>query len=216
MKVTREAVMAAVEAGAVSLSGIGKHMGVKGNISGSTTKQIRAVVPGIADMLVINKRTAAGEENLFTVAEIAKENGVKMAPVAPVKAAKVVKVVQVGPASPKMADKAAALARYEATKNPFEAGCMKAIVYEHGSKAFRPLKAILTESANDPKFKALCPKGEKMGNITEGRYKRAYWQYTMIRGNHPGNHGVTDWAKAEGDTRCKGHDRVVKAVMVGV
>ena len=200
MKVTKELVMAAVAAGAANLSGIGKHMGVKGNISGSMTKQIRALVPEIAGLLAANKGKAP------------------VAAAAPVKAkaVKVVKAVAVGPSNPKMSDKAAALARFKSTGNPFESGCMKAIVFEHGSKAFRPLKVILAEAANDPRFKALCPKGEKMGDIKGGRYQRAYWQYTMIRGNHPGNHGVTDWGKPEGETRCKGHERVVKAVMLPV
>ena len=211
MKVTKESVMAAVAAGAVSLSGIGKHMGVKGNISGSMTKQIRALVPEIAGLLAANKGKAP------------------VAAAAPVKAkaVKVVKAVAVGPSNPKMSEKAKAYARYEATHNPFESGCMKAIVFEHGSKSFRPLSVILAEAANDPRFKAYGRKlnhGKEMpmedfkinGKTVAGRYQRAYWSYTMIRGNHPGNHGVTDWDKPKNETRCKGHERVVKAVMLPV
>ena len=212
MKVTKELVMAAVAAGAVNLSGIGKHMGVKGNISGSMTKQIRALVPNVADLLAANKGKP--------VQAIVQPDKVINVP-------KAAKVVVAGPANPKMSEKAKAYARYEATHNPFESGCMKAIVFEHGSKSFRPLSVILAEAANDPRFKAYGRKlnhGKEMpmedfkinGKTVAGRYQRAYWSYTMIRGNHPGNHGVTDWDKPKNETRCKGHERVVKAVMLPV
>jgi hypothetical protein len=194
MKMTKEMILKAIGEGAKSLSQIGKSLGVKGNISGSMTKKMRVLVPDISDRL-------AGK-----VKDAPKTPIVQTAPTVHTPKKEKVEV-------PSMKDKAAALARLASTGNPFKAGSMKAIVFEIGSKAFRPLKDILTEAANDPRFVALCPKGEKLGDSEGGRYKRAYWQYTMIRGAHPGNHGVTDWESVEGETRLKGHDRVVKAVV---
>lgn len=54
--ITKEAVETAIAKGAVSISGVWKALGGKGNISGSTTKKIRVLVPDIQDRLDSNKK----------------------------------------------------------------------------------------------------------------------------------------------------------------
>ncbi len=53
--ITKEAVESAIAQGATSVSGIWKAMGGEGNVSGSTTKKIRELVPDIQARLDANK-----------------------------------------------------------------------------------------------------------------------------------------------------------------
>ena len=201
VNVDKVGIMVAVNDGAKSLSDIWHKLGGKGNVSGSTTKKIRALIPEIGDLLKVKVVKGGSVE--------VKVNQVKE-PAIPSKVVKQAKVVKV-----RDGGKANALARAVATGNPFVVGSLKAIVFEYGAKDFRPLREILTDAANDPRFIAKCP-DVPFGDEKSGRYLKAYWQYTMIRGNHPNNHGASDWEfKAVEGGKKNGHDRLVKAVLKG-
>jgi hypothetical protein len=90
IELTAEAVLEAVKSGATSLTGISKALGLgKGSVSGSTAKEIRALVPDVEDRLAANKASKGGTAD---VKADAKVKPVKAAKVKPVKAAKSAKV----------------------------------------------------------------------------------------------------------------------------
>ena len=195
MKVTRELVLAALGSGAKSVSAVGKALGAKGNVSGSLTKKIREVVPEIADLL----------------------KGGAVQAQAPAETGQTAAAVKIEASAKGLGEKAKALARLAATGNPFKKDSMIAVVFEHGAKALRPKGVILTEAANDKRFVAYCRaknggKDMPMGDMKHGRFRMAYHKYTIIRGAHPGNHGVTDWKFAEGQKKHNGMDVLVQAV----
>ena len=62
IRVTAEAVLAAVKSGATSLTAVSKAMGFKGSVSGSTAKAIRGLVPDVDGRLAANKPAKGGDD----------------------------------------------------------------------------------------------------------------------------------------------------------
>ena len=227
-------VMAAVKDGAASLSDIWHGIGGKGNISGSTGKKIRELVPNINLMLVNNKADKAkglkprkgssiSRHDEVILRALAKSPRVQPKPLSPVDQDKITALEsihdggKVTPPQPKekipMEEKEKAMEQYRLTGTPFKPGSLMAIVFEHGAKKFRPLGEILTDAANDPRFIAKYP-DLPLGDSGSGRYQIAQWKESTIRGKHPNNHGVTDVIPHKDETRRKGHGRIVKMVFL--
>ena len=102
--------------------------------------------------------------------------------------------------------------------NPFKPDSLMGVVFAAGSGKFRPLCEILTNAANHPVFMAMkdgngdpLPMGD-MKSKPAGRYKRAYWQYTMLAAEHPSNNGRATCVSPKGQTSKKGHERRVMFV----
>jgi hypothetical protein len=188
---TAESVIEAIEGGAHSLSAVYHAHGGKGNVSGSTTKKIRGLVPDVADRIAAAKAAKAYDEG-------------KTSQAFQVEVGKVEK--------PKASDKAAAL---EGSKL-FRDGSLIGIVFGVGhGKTPRLLSEVIDEAAKTPEFTKLTTKdGHKLG--IQDRRRRARWQYTMIASlAHPTNKGrvrsvETDLeGKPRGDRKLKDNQKLV-------
>lgn len=193
MTMTKEAVMLAVFGGAKSLSEVFHSLGGKGNVSGSTTKKMREMVPNIQAMFDFtkdgnfpSKDSIIGQtlkaicpdiyaEHFPTVAKVAK--------VAKVKAEK----------SPSLKGKDRIVMTYQKTGNPFKVNSLNHIAFHHFSKGFRVYTEVKDEIANDPLFIEAC--GADMS--LEDRMKRVDWQRDMMKAGHQNSKGATDIIKDE-------------------
>ena len=173
MNLTVAVILGAIANGATSLSAIYHQLGGKGNVSGGTTKKMRALVPDIADRL---KAAKAGTTGTVTKTEAKTE----------------------APKAKK--EKKAKVKTVSADGNPFRANSKIGLVFKagNGTKA-RPLNEVLDEVAKSEEFKQATSKDGKelplgeyagKGQKASGRRQRAYWQYTMIASEaHPTNKG---------------------------
>jgi hypothetical protein len=164
---TAASIKKAIASGSHSLSAVYHAHGGKGNVSGSTTKKMRILVPDVADII---KTAKSGG----TVAKVAKPVVAKVAkPVAKVKTKKV---------QPKASDKAKSLG--------FRKGSLIGVVFSIGAtQKPRLLSEVIEDAAKSPEFVALRDKEGKKLTIAKRR-QRARWQYTMIASIvHPTNKG---------------------------
>ena len=185
MNLTVAVILGAIANGATSLSAIYHQLGGKGNVSGGTTKKMRALVPDIADRL---KAAKAGTTGTVTKTEAKAEAPKAEAPKAEAPAPKAKK------------EKKAKVKTVSADGNPFRANSKIGLVFKagNGTKA-RPLNEVLDEVAKSEEFKQATSKDGKelplgeyagKGQKASGRRQRAYWQYTMIASEaHPTNKG---------------------------
>jgi hypothetical protein len=197
---TKEAVMLAVFGGAKSLSGIFQALGGKGNVSGSTTKKLREMIPGIADMLEDNKAGNPILKNSLIAQAlklICPEEYEKHFPKAVKSTTKTPKADK-APKAPKVKGKDRIVMTYQKTGNPFKASSMKAVFFTYASKGFKAFPELKEEVANDPLFMELCKKANKGVEMPlEARMKRVDWQRDMTKASHANSLGATDIIKDE-------------------
>ena len=189
MKMTNEMVMGALLKGATSLSEVYHIAGGKGNVSGSTTKKLREMIPSLPSMLADNKAGKGidkGGTIASTMKELCPELYAKHFTYSKVKVSK--GDSPKAPKAPSLKGKDRIVMTYQKTGNPFKVGSMKHVFFTYASKSFKPFDEIKDEVANAPEFVALCG----VGMSFEDRCKRVGWQRDMIKASHANSKGATD------------------------
>ena len=190
---TKEAVMLAVFGGASSLSGVFQALGGKGNVSGSTTKKMREMIPGIGEMLADNKAGLKPSKD----SPIAKALKAICPDIYAEHFPKDVKAPK-APKTPSLKGKDRIVMTYQKTGNPFKPSSLKAVFFNYASKGFKAFPELKEEVANDPLFMEICKKANKGVEMPlEARMKRVEWQRDMCKASHSNSLGATDIIKDE-------------------
>lgn len=194
VNLTQEAVVGAVQQGAKSISQVYKMLGGTGNVSGSTTKKIRELMPDIEIQLAANKAAKSTTDKANAPVKASS-------PATPaIKSAKVAKPTpKKQPKQPKPAKKVnASSSKYPRHKsNPFRENSAYAtcfdimIAHKNGISRDELINLLAKESGKDPKLAGYdlsvllsakeSPTGPRHRSCREGFWvKREHHHYALM------------------------------------